>query len=232
MNDISTLGDSPTSPNQPEPDQPKQTWVKAVAIGGLVFSLIGVAVLVWLVVGNNDSDDASKDDTPSETTVAADGASETTAAVDEQAGGSDAASETTEKADPTKKPAPKRDPSVEGFCDALVGISDQQAGEQDFGQLLATAPDEIAPMVDTLAETAEEASATEQPSEELQERGIRSVVGVTIYAIDECDGADGLIESIGLGPAELDVLSKYSVEDIDDDAKWKELLAELQGGEG
>lgn len=200
---------------------------------GLKRGLVAAAAVGALLLAgcSDDGDDASKGDTSSETTAAADGASETTEAADETAEGSDAASETTAKgSDSTKKPAADRDPSVEGFCGALTDIADQPAGEQDFGPLQAAAPDEIAPMVDTLAETAQEATATEQPSAELQERGIRSVVGVTIYALDECDDADGLIKSIGLDKAEVELLGKYSVKDVEDDAKWNELMTELQQG--
>ncbi len=203
-----------------------------VSISGAKRSLVAIAAVgALLLVGCSDSgDDASKGDTSSETT-AGDGASETTAAADEQAGGSDSASETTTKDSGSKTTsATDLKPSVDGFCDALTAVANQQAGEQDYDALQATAPDEISSTVDTLAETAKEATSTEQPSAELQERGIRSVVGVTIYAIDECPDASGLIEAIGIDKAGVEVLKKYSVEDVEDDAKWKKIFAEIQQG--
>lgn len=199
----------------------KRVGVAAVAVGVLV-----------LTGCSDDGGDISKADTSTETTAASGGGSETTAASDEQAGESDAPSETTAKDAGSKKKSstPERNPSVDGFCDALSDVASEQAGAQDFGALQATAPDEIAPLVDKLAESAEEAQATEQPSVELQERAVRSVIGVTVYAIDECPDADGLIESIGLTGSDVKVLDEYSVKDVEDDAKWKKLWAELQQG--
>ena len=198
---------------------------------GLKRGLVAAAAVGALLLAgcSDDGDDTAKADTSSETTVAAkaDTSSETTAAAK-----GDASSETTAKSsDATKTtPAPKRNPSVDGFCKALADVANQQAGDQDYAQLKATAPDDIAPMVDTLAKAADEAASTEQPSAELQERGIRSVVGVTIYAIDECPDASGLIEAIGIDENGVKVLKKYSVEDVEDDATWKKIFAEIQQG--
>lgn len=186
---------------------------------GLKRGLVAAAAVGALLLAgcSDDGDDTAKADTSSETTAAAKG---------------DASSETTAKSSDSTKttPAPKRNPSVDGFCKALTDVANQQAGDQDYAQLQATAPDEIAPVVDTLAKAANEATSTEQPSAELQERGIRSVVGVTIYAIDECPDASGLIEAIGIDENGVEVLKKYSVEDVEDDATWKKIYAEIQQG--
>lgn len=188
----------------------KRGLVAAVAVGALL-----------LAGCSDDGDDAAKGDTSSETTVAGDSVSETTAAASETTAKDDGSSATS---------APERKPNIEGFCKALTDVANQTAGDQDYGQLQATVSDEVAPLVDTLAKAANEAASTEQPSAELQERGIRSVVGVTIFAIDECPDASGLIEAIGIDENGVEVLKKYSVADVEDDAKWKEIYAEIQQG--
>lgn len=97
----------------------KRGLVAAVAVGALL-----------LAGCSDDGDDAAKGDTSSETTVAGDSVSETTAAASETTAKDDGSSATS---------APERKPNIEGFCKALTDVANQTAGDQDYGQLQATA---------------------------------------------------------------------------------------------
>ncbi|MCB1026348.1 MAG: hypothetical protein KDB24_01125 [Microthrixaceae bacterium] len=170
---------------------------------------VALAVVALTVAGcSNDPADEG-----AETTQAAGDTSETTAV----------AAGTEEVVEPVEQ-------SVESFCSTLTEIVGQEAGEQQYEPLQASAPDEIAGVVDDLAEAAEEARTTEEPGADLQERGVRSVVGVTVYAIDECDDTAGLAEAIGIDEAGIELLSKYTLEDVQDDDTWAEISAALRSG--
>ncbi len=88
----------------------------------------------------------------------------------------------------------------------------------------------VKPVVDDLAKAAEEAQTADAPSADLQERGTRAVVGVTVFALNECGDTAGLAEAIGIDDAAAKMLSKYTVDDVQDDATWEKIKAELQQG--
>ena len=120
--------------------------------------------------------------------------------------------------------------SVKDFCDTLAKVANQSEGAQDYKPLQESAPDEIKPVVDDLAKAAEEAQTADAPSADLQERGTRAVVGVTVFALNECGDTAGLAEAIGIDDAAAKMLSKYTVDDVQDDATWEKIKAELQQG--
>lgn len=169
------------------------------------------AVGVLFLAGcGNDTETSSDPEPASETTAAADDAA-TTAAPD---------SEPDEAAEPS---------GDEGgdFCAAIETYAGEEAGEQDYEPLKAAAPDEIAPLVDDLADAAEQATSTDEPSAEVEDRGARGVVAVTLYAVNECEDTAGMQASLGLDDEDLDLLTSYSLEDVQNDDKWAEMKEEL-----
>ena len=56
------------------------------------------------------------------------------------------------------------------------------------------------------------------------------MVGVTVFALNECGDTAGLAEAIGIDDAAAKMLSKYTVDDVQDDATWEKIKAELQQG--
>ncbi|MBK7323809.1 MAG: hypothetical protein WBB59_16890 [Candidatus Microthrix parvicella] len=182
------------------------------------------AVGLLLLSGCGDSKDSKSDAKAAATTEAAAGGSTTSAA---------GTSKTTAPGDAAKgddEPIKVTGNSVKDFCDTLAKVANQSEGAQDYKPLQESAPDEIKPVVDDLAKAAEEAQTADAPSADLQERGTRAVVGVTVFALNECGDTAGLAEAIGIDDAAAKMLSKYTVDDVQDDATWEKIKAELQQG--
>lgn len=115
---------------------------------------------------------------------------------------------------------------VKPFCDEFADVLDQD--DPDFSRLEQAAPEAVKPEVTKVVEFSEMATTAEEaPEESVIEEFERSVAGMTIYAVDECDDADAIVEGLGIGDSGLDAIRKYSLDDVRDDETWPEIKAAL-----
>ena len=116
---------------------------------------------------------------------------------------------------------------VESFCDEFVDVLSQD--DPDFSRLDQAAPEEVKPEVSEVVEFSEmAATADEAPAEEVIDGFQRSVFGMTIYAVDNCDDVEQLASDLGLGDEQIEAVRRYSLDDVRDDEKWPEIKAAVE----
>ena len=115
---------------------------------------------------------------------------------------------------------------VESFCTEFADVVVQS--DPDFTRLEAAAPDAVKPEVKNVVAFSEmAASAAEPPDEGVIEGFQRSVAGMTIYAVGNCDDIEPAITKLGLDQADLKVLSAYSLDDVRNDETWPKIKKAL-----
>lgn len=130
------------------------------------------------------------------------------------------------EASTTTKAAAPPTAGVESFCEEFAAVVVQD--DPDFGRLDAAAPEAIKPEVAEVVEFSEmAATAEEAPDEDVIEDFQRSVAGMTIYAVDQCDDLDQAIEGLGLDEEDLKLLRTYSLEDVRSDDTWPKVKEAL-----
>lgn len=126
----------------------------------------------------------------------------------------------------TSKPAGAPAAGLESFCDEFADVLVQD--DPDFSRLVASAPEEVKPEVEEVVEFSEMASTAEEaPAEDVIDGFQRSLAGMTIYALGNCDDAEQLATDLGLDEEQLEVARSYSLEDVRDDDTWPEVQAAL-----
>lgn len=126
--------------------------------------------------------------------------------------------------DSTANTAESPEVSVEGFCAEFVSVLGQD--DPDFSRLEQSAPDEVKPEVSEVVEFSEMAlQAEEAPDESVIDEFQRSIFGMTVYAVANCDDVERLAADLGLGDEQLDALGKYTLDDVRDDEEWPEIRA-------
>ncbi|MEZ5382216.1 MAG: hypothetical protein R2754_10550 [Microthrixaceae bacterium] len=116
--------------------------------------------------------------------------------------------------------------SVSSFCSEFADVLVQD--EPDFDRLKASAPEGVKPEVDAVvAYSKDAAGAAEPPDESTIEDFERSVAGMTIYAVDECNDIEQVVADLELDDGDLEVLQSYSIEDVRDDATWPTIKEQL-----
>ena len=115
---------------------------------------------------------------------------------------------------------------VESFCEEFADVVVQD--DPDFGRLDAAAPEAVKAEVSEVVEFSEmAATAEEEPDEDVIEGFQRSVAGMTIYAVGQCDNLDDAIETLGLDEEDLKLLRTYSLDDVRNDDTWPKVKKAL-----
>ena len=115
---------------------------------------------------------------------------------------------------------------VESFCTEFADVVVQD--DPDFTRLEAAAPEEVKPEVVEVVAFSEMAATAEGPPEEDVIEGFqRSVAGMTIYAVGNCDNIERVVEGLSLDQADLEVLRTYSLDDVRNDDTWPKVKKAL-----